>query len=425
MRTFSIAILIATFLAYAGCAKREESPGGAGEKQISFFTMQLRPTFDDYFHELFQEFENTHPGVKINWLDYPAQNYDTKLITSFMGSSPPDVINLTPQSLPKFVNRQTLVPLDDLLPQDIFDSYFQNVIKDACMMDGKTYALPWYLATAMTMCNMTIFRQAGLRVEDIPSTFEEMRDIAVTIRDKTDKFAFFPIYTESGTLRGLLIDAGVPILNDSETKALFNTPKAVEVFGFWADFYKDGLAPKEALTALHRRPIELYKSGRLAIFHTGPQFLKHVKADAPDVYQNTYVSPRLHWEGYEIYPIDVHNIVISAKSKHPKLAAEFAAFVTNGPNQLKFCKLTTIIPSVVEATKDPYFTDVDDTPEGKARKISVEQIEKGIVIPNPTKHPGKLSRVLDDVTEEVCLGNMTPGEGLEEAEEKWNEILKD
>ena len=419
-----VPLLLALALFFSGCGGSDEEQQ-PGVTTITFFTMQLRPTFDEYFQNIFDEFEKTHPDVNIEWQDYPAQDYDTKLLTSYMGDDPPDVINLTAQMVPKFTNRNLLLDLETVLPQETIDSYFQNVVDDACTVGDAVYALPWYLATSVGMVNMAIFREAGLTEEDIPETYEELWDVAEIIRDKTDKYAFFPIYTEAGALRGHLIDAGVDILNDDETKAIFNTPKAVEVFKFWADYYKEDLAPSEALTAMHRRPIELFKSGRLAIFQSGPQFLKHVKSDAPDVYKNTVIIPRLHWEGKEIYTIDVHNVAVSDRAEDKDLAAEFAAFVTNGANQLEFAKLTTIIPSVKSAVEDPYFTNVEDTPKGKSRKIAAQVIKKGVVVRTPKKHSGKLFRVMDQVMEDVCLGEMTPEEGLKYAEDKWNEILQD
>jgi ABC-type glycerol-3-phosphate transport system substrate-binding protein len=176
---------------------------------------------------------------------------------------------------------------------------------------------------------------------------------------------------------------------------------------------------------MHRDPIEMYKSGRLAIFHSGPQFLKHVKSDSPDVYQNTLVRPKLLWIDYETYGVDAHILAVSAKSNNPKLAAELATFVTSGASQLKFCKLTTIIPSVVKAAEDPYFTNVEDTPEGQARKIAANQVKKGTLLPTPQKNSGKLFREMDKMTERVCLGELTPEEGLKQLQDRWNEILKE
>ncbi len=421
-----LAVLLAAALFLSGCGNGDKpGEGSSGNIELTLVTMQLGPTFVPYFEDLFAEFEKLNPGVKITWLDNPAQDYDTKLMTSFMGASSPDVINLSPMMLPRFVERNMLLDLENHLSAEVLESYFPNVFERACTIQGRPYAVPWYLATAVSMVNMKIMKEVGLTEKDIPVTFEDMLTVARVIKEKSDKFSFFPVYTESGALMGHLMDAGIPIVDEKETRALFNTPEALKVFTFWADFYKDGLAPSEALTAMHRRPIELYKSGKLAIFHSGPQFLRHVKSDSPEVYADTVVFPRLHWSFHEHYPIDAHIMCVSSKTRQPKLAAELAAFITNGPNQLKFCKLATIIPSVKDAAKDPYFSQEDGTLEGRARVLSVESILKGNVIYTPLKHTGKLLRVLDDVTEKVITNRMTPEEGLRQAEEKWNEILKE
>jgi putative chitobiose transport system substrate-binding protein len=425
-RKYLCYLLLLTPLILCKCGEKpQETKPAPGVTEISIFTMQLRPMFDDYFLRLIGEFEKNHPSVKIKWLDYPATNYDTKLMTSFIGENPPDVINLPPQMLMDFAQRNTLAPLEGLVPRDVLDTYFPNVIRDGCMFGDKLYAIPWYLATTVAMINMKIFEEAGLTEKDIPTTNEELWEIAKTIRKKTDKFAIFPGYTEAGAMHGMLYDAGVPILDSTEKHAIFNTPKAVKVFKYWIDFYREGLVPSEALTAMHRRPIELYKSGKLAIFHSGAQFLKLVKSDSPDVYDKTVIRPRLHWKDRESCTIDVQLLSIAQKSRHPKLAAEFAQFVTNGENQLDFCKIVPIIPSVIKAAEDPYFTDVEDTPMGLARKYAAVQVKKGVVVRFPQKHSARLFKIMDDITEKVGLGQMTPEEGIKQAEDKWNEILRE
>jgi len=406
------------------CGKKpEETKPAPGVTDISIFTMQLRPMFDDYFLPLISNFEKNHPGVKIKWLDYPATDYDTKLLTSFVGGNPPDVVNLSPQMLMDFAQRNTLAPLEGLVPKEVIDTYFPNVVRNGCMFGDKIYAVPWYLATAVAMINMKIFEEAGLTEKDIPTTNEELWEIAKTIRKKTDKFAVFPIYTEAGAMYGMLFDAGVPILDPTGKHAIFDTPKAVKVFKYWIDFYREGLVPSEALTAMHRRPIELYKSGKLAVFTSGAQFLKLVKSDSPNVYARTVVRPRIHWKDNDTCTIDVQLLSIARESRHPKLAAEFAQFVTNGKNQLDFCKIVPIIPSVIKAAEDPYFTDVEDTPIGLARKYAAAQVKKGVVVHLPQKHSAKLFKIMDDITEKVGLGEMTPEEGIKQAEDRWNEIL--
>ncbi len=417
-------LLFLVILLWFGCSQQAgEEPSSDKKKiEISFLTMQLRPTFDSYFFELFEEYETANPHIKINWLDYPYQNYDTKLMTAFMGKNPPDVINLSTDAIHVYARGNFIRPIDDLLPPEVFDEYFSNMVEEGCRYNDRIYALPWYSTGEISLYNKKIFEEAGIDVENLPKTYEEVRKAAEIIHEKTDKFGIFPTYTEAGSLRHYLLEAGVPLLNEDGTKAAFYTPRAVEVFKFWTDLYKEGLVPSEALTAMHRRPIELYKSGRLAILGTGAVFLKQVKSDAPDIYENTVVGQKLRWKDGGVFFVALHTLALAQKSEHPKEAVEFAHFVTNAENQLKFSKLTTILPSNKEAMADPYFTDVEDTLTGRARKLSAEQAPEAVIVQVP-QQSRELFKIFDEITEEVCLGRMSAEEGLKKAAQQWNEVL--
>jgi len=403
-------------------ADEKSEPGNS--ITISFLTMQLRPAFDSFFLPLFQEYENTHPGVKIEWLDYPYQNYETKIMTSFMAGNSPDVINLGSESVPSFAQGGMLVQVDDLLSSRVIDSYLPNILEQGCGANGRLYAVPWYLAGSATFYNKAIFEEAGLSLDPLPTSYGQLPPLMKAVREKTGKFGYFPLYTESGALRGYLLEAGVPLLDKSGTRAAFNTPRGVEILKFWTDLYKENLVPSEALTAMHRRPIELFNTSKLAILETGPQFLRQIKSDAPEVYEQTVVGPDLGWPEMNLHVLVLQALSISSQSKNPTEAAEFAAFVTNAKNQLAFCKEVVILPSATAALDDPYFTQPEDTPEGLARLYSAQIARTGVIPPVP-RNSKKLFKVFDDVTEAVALGNMTAEEGLAKAETEWNRILSE
>jgi putative chitobiose transport system substrate-binding protein len=418
-----LAAVIAGMLVFAWVVSGG-TPSVAAEQQkrIQFFTMQLQPVYNDYINGLIKKYESLHPDVKIAWLDYPAEGYQQALLLKFMGKTAPDVINLGDDYLISFGERNVLLPLEGVVPRAALDTYFPDMLRDACSYKGTLYALPWYLALDITMYNKKIFEQAGLDPKKPPRTNTELADYAKIIKEKTGLYGFFPIYAEAGSLKEYLVDSGVRLVDETGKRAAFDTPEGVETLAFWSDLYKNGLVPKEALTAMHRRPIELYKSGKLAVFQSGPQFLKLVKSDAPEVYRNTLCAPRICGK-VERYPVIAANLAIARQSKRPKEAADFAAFVTNGENQLAFCKITTILPSVISAAKDPYFTHVEDTPEGQARKISAQQLFKGVVRWYPEKNRAELNRAMDDAMQKACLGRVTPKEALDEAARKWTELL--
>jgi putative chitobiose transport system substrate-binding protein len=423
-----IALIIVLSLLLFSCDGSSESGGskeqGEANREITFLTMQLRPTFDDYFETLIADFEASHPGVKVHWLDYPYQNYETKLMTAFLGGDPPDVINLSSETIPTWKGAGHIRPLDDLLDPSVAQSFVPSIIRDGCTLDEKLYALPWYLSAAIVVCNQQIFEEAGIPIDKPPAQYEEIPEICRVIQEKTGKFGYFPLYTEAGSMRGWLMDAAIPLVTADGKQAAFNTPRAVQVVKFWTDLYKERLVPSEALTAMHRRPIEFYKGGRLAVMHSGTEFLRQIKADAPEVYASSIIGPQLQWEGNDVHNISFHVVSVAKEADHPELAAEFAAYVTNAQNQLAFCKLTTIIPSVTKALQDPYFTDPEDTLEGKARQFAADHALKATVVrlPDNTK---KLFKTMDDIIENICLGKMTAEEGVAKAAEDWNRILNE
>lgn len=424
MRHLLCCCLAVGLLILSGCQKQTPPAESREKRTITFLTMQLQPTFNDYVTRLIAKYEASHRDTKIVWLDYPADQYETKLLARFISHDPPDVINLTYDMMLKFSERDVLLSLDDVISSKTFSSYFPRIFNEGCRYKETAYAVPWYLALAVTMYNEEILRQAGLDLEKPPTTYLGMAEYCRIIKEKTGIYGTLPVYTEAGTLKGYLLQDGVPLVDETGKRAIFNSPAGVETLTFWADLYKEGLVPRESLTARHRRPIELYQSGKIAFFCSGPQFLKLIKGDAPDVYAHTRIGPRFQGK-VEMYPVDLMVVSVAGETKYPKLSADFAAYVTNGENQLALCRLATVLPSVVWAAKDPYFVDVEDTPEGQARKVSAQQLPKATIVVTPLEHRAELDEAIDTATQKACLGVLTPKEALDEAAAKWTQILSE
>lgn len=425
LKHFTMPAFVAfTALVVASCLgppPRQETTDD-GRKLITFLTMQLRPTFDDYIHALIADFEAENPDVRVQWIDAPYGEYETKLMTSFLANLSPDVINLPSDSMLEYVEKGLLHPMDDYLTEEQVASYVPGLLFDAGRYDGRLYSVPWYASSAVLFINNAIIEEAGLTLADVPTMVHELPDFMRTIRNETGRFGYFPIYTEAGSMKNFFWTAGVPLLNEDRTAAAFNTPRGVEVMRFWTDLYRERLVPREAVSATHRRPIEMYKTGQLAILETGPQFMGQIENDSPDVYKNTTIAPLLRYPDSEQYLVALHVIAVSKQTVHPREAVQFAAHVTNAANQLAFSKRVTILPSSIAALEDPYFTDPDDSFAGQARAISAAQMRKSTVL-RPVPDANILFKILDDVTESVALGRMEVEEALNLAEERWNVIL--
>lgn len=422
---FSIAkvspILLFALLVLA-CSEKSDVP--EGKTEVKFLTMQLRPTFDDFFLELIKEYEAANPDIHITWLDFPYDNYNMKLFTSFMSDNAPDVINFSSEDALKFIDAGYVEPLNEYLTEEELGTYVPSILADAGTFEGNVYILPWYASSVTMFVNMAILEEAGLTKEDVPVYHEDLPGFVRTIKETTGKWGAYPLYTEHATVKFHLIEGGVPLFDDERTEAVFNTPRGQEVFDFWIDLYRKGLVPRSALTGTHRDPLQLFKAGDLAMLQTGPQLIGQVENDAPSVYENLAVFPQATWrETGPVHLIALHTIGVSSLSRNKPEAAKFAHFVTNSQNQLRFAKLVTILPSTTEALEDDYFINGDGSLTDQARIYSAQQIKIGRVF-RPEAPARKFYSVLESVTERAALGNMETDEALAFAEEQWNEILQ-
>lgn len=390
--------------------------------EIEFWTMQLSPTFDDYINGVIADFEEENPNVKVKWVDVPWGDMETKILTSVASKTAPDVANLNPQFAAKLAELDALVNMDEMVPDDVRSQYFEGVWASNTF-DGKTFGIPWYLSSQVTMYNTDIFEEAGLDPEKAPSTFEELKTVAEQIKEKTGKYAFFPALDGSHLLESMVM-MGVDLTNEEMTKATFNTTEGKEAFQFFVDLYEDGNIPREVLTEGHSKAVDLYQAGEIAILASGPQFLTIVEENAPDVLKATKTAPIITGKTNK-KNVAAMNLVVPKQSEHQQAAVDFSIFMTNAENQVEFDKLTAILPSIETALDDPFFNELpeDATPIDEARIVSASQLKDSEVLIPPMSNFEDLRTAMNEALHAAMLGQMTVEEALAQAEAKWNEIL--
>jgi putative chitobiose transport system substrate-binding protein len=399
---------------------------GTGTKQaatqvatIEFWTMQLQPQFTDYFKKLISNFESQNPGIKINWVDVPWAAMENKILTAVSAKTPPDVVNLNPDFASQLAGRKAWLDLDKAVPQEARSAYLPNIWK-ASTLNGKSFGIPWYLTTRLTIYNTELLKQAGINKP--PTTYAELAQATQQIKDKTGKYAFFITFVpqDSGEVMESLVQMGVTLV-DAEGKAAFNTPQGKAAFQYWVDLYKKGLLPKEVLTQGHRHAIDLYQSGETAFLASGPEFLKTIANNAPKIAQASAIAPQITGDTGK-KNVAVMNIIIPRASKHPDAATKFALFVTNDENQLAFAKAANVLPSTIKALSDSYFKDVPATASTveKARVISAAQLQQAEVLTPKLKDFKKLQKAVYDNLQAAMLGQKTVDQAVEDAAQQWN-----
>jgi putative chitobiose transport system substrate-binding protein len=411
--------LLSTILLSSLAACGGNAPRQSGE--IEFWTMQLQPKFTPFFKKLIQQFERENPGVTVRWVDIPWQAMESKILTAVAANTAPDVVNLNPGFASQLANRQALLTLNGRLTPDQQAQYLPNIWQ-ASSLEGKTFGLPWYLTTRVAIFNQALLQQAGLRQP--PATFAELATAARQLKAKTGKYAFFVTFVpeDSAEVLESFIQMGVPLL-DAQGKAAFNTPAGKAAFQFWVDLYQQGLLPQEVLTQGHRRAIELYQAGELALVQTGPEFLNSITTNAPAIARVSVAAPQITGSTGK-KNVAVMNLVIPKDTPNPKDALKFALFVTNSPNQLAFAREGNVLPSTTTALRayqqHLQQKSADNPALTQARWVSARQIDQAQVLIPAQRNSKALQKIVYDNLQAAMLGRKTVDQAVQDAADAWD-----
>lgn len=394
----------------------------AGEATIEFWTMQLQPKFTDYFQSLIANFETENPGIKVKWVDVPWAAMENKILTSVTANTPPDVVNLNPVFASQLAGRNAWLDLDTKISDAERSSYLPNIWQ-ASTLNGKSFGIPWYLTTRLTIYNRDLLQAAG--INKVPSTYAELADVAQKIKEQTGKYAFFVTFApqDSGEVLESLVQMGVTLV-DQEGKAAFNSPQGKAAFQYWVNLYQQGLLPREALTQGHRHGIDLYQSGETAFLASGPEFLNTIARNAPQVAQASAIAPQITGDTGK-KNVAVMNVVVPRVSQHPDAAVKFALFLTNDENQLAFAKEANVLPSTKQALADSYFQNVPDTASTveRSRVISAKQLQQAEILTPTLRDSKRLQKAIYENLQAAMLGQKTVDQAVEDAAQEWNNRL--
>lgn len=349
-----IITLILSGLLLVGCSNKTT------DKEVTFWTLQMGD-FAPYMNEVIQNYETSHSGIKIKWIDVPFSEGEKRTLAAVMTDCPPDLINLNPDFSALLAQKGTLEEIDSNKLAD----YTPEII-EALKYNGKTYSIPWYATSAITIYNKDLFNKSGLL--RLPKTYKELASVSEKIKDTTGAYSYLPTITENDTMLKILNKYGISKVQD------FNSIESQKVFNMFKTLYQKDLIPPETITMTHREALEQYMAGKIVFYQGGANFLNMIKENAPKVYAETDVTEQIKGSVGQ-NDFSVMNFVIPLKAKHKKEALDFCLYLTNEENQLKLAKLTNVIATNSNALNDNFYNDYSDL-TAKSRSISAKQIQK-------------------------------------------------
>lgn len=382
----------------------------------------MKPKFTQYFNDIVQRYEASHPGVKVEWVDFPWDIIQTKLVTRIVAGTPPALVNLNVPWADELARDGLLTPVDSLL-EGHRQRYLPGALQDLTF-HGKTYGFPLYSNVAVITYNKAIFKAAGLT--RAPQSLDEQLAYARQIAQRTGKAGLCPALSK---IDGLMLQQGLPVIADG--RAAFNSPAHVALVRKLAETYKAGGLLKDALFAEDNFPaaIDAYKGGRLGMLLAPPTAVKRIETDARDIYAQTDVAPApLGPTGIADGGWLIHfAIPARVEPKRLPVIGEFARFLTSDANQLAFAKQASVFPAAAAAASDAFFMQVPPN-AGAAEKAvaagAVSMPHARTMYVTGIEDYDELRRTLVKAVEAGVTGRQDIQRALDEAVAIWNRKLK-
>ena len=205
--------------------------------------------------------------------EYIGSDFFSKVFTNLVGNDPYDVITFNAYHTPQFLERNILMPLDDLIARDGYDlSDFDSKATEQWTYDGKLYGLTNDMGAFHCYFNIDLFEEAGITPPASTDrwTFDDLREWAQALT-KTDGDQIVQYGFASGANWSYEVWpnlAGQKAFNDEVSESLLGTEASVAAFESYQQLmHEDGSAVKPG--SLQTGANDLFLAGQLGILLDG------------------------------------------------------------------------------------------------------------------------------------------------------------
>ncbi len=404
---------------------------------ITFWTFWLSPTFDQYIKDTIARFNEAYPGVTVKWEDHQA-TFQDDLKASFAAGNAPDVINLSVSEgwVSDYATQGVLLPLDDVVPQNVKDMYFPGLWKEQ-LVNGVNYQFPWYEGINVDLVNTQIYTGtpktdadgkvtysggAGLKLEDFPKTLDGIPALCKTIKEKTGTLCDIRL-TVNDLIAQMVYEGNVKPISDDGKSFTFNSADAAAWLQMYVDMVKAGTVDKTVLvTDQDRVGLDLFTSGKAAFYATGPNLIRDVRANNPALYGYLGVVPAPVGKSGVIGK-GLMAISIKKDTKFPNASIALAQFFTNPKSMLEFSKIVSIYPSTPASYDDPFFSAKPVAIEDSAKPMAKDAVSKYADIVPTIPHKADVNAVILKHIQDALFNNVPVQQALDAAVAEANKLL--
>jgi multiple sugar transport system substrate-binding protein len=402
-------------LALAGCGSASDSdsdssPGGASGKLVVWDWKSGDAAAKSYVEKAKADFAKKHPGVTVEFVAQPFEQYYNLLGAAIQAGKGPDVVLFNGGG-------QIRDRVDALLPLDEYvgDDRQRLAGWDAFAKDGKTYGAPVTLQGHPIYYNKELYRKAGLDPERPPTTWDEFVANCEAITKATKAKCFAQGNKEGFGIQFFMSGLGSGILSTQEYddwvagKRNWTSPGVKRIFSLWKEVNDKGLNSDGAnSTAMFNDMFAVFQSakashvvGLMSDIGHWKDFAEFLEANNVGVMKSPVVTagttPSLPYDGGIGY-------AVAKWTKDPKVAADLVRSLTSTEALKAFYADAGAIASD---------TTIDASSSGPAVTTIVSDLKTG----KPALHVALSAKTLDlmgRLSQQLLSGSVTVDKAVEQ-----------
>ena len=367
------------------------------------------------YQRIADEFVADHPGTSVA-VEVTTGQFHQWFISRVAADLAPDIIRITPQQIGRYAANGSLVDISGTIPESYAEDYSEAFWAIGAREDG-IYGIFQHTDHFITYYRHDVMEELGITppssLEDAWE-WEEFLEIAAEVKQITGGYGFG--YGWSGPETAyrwmpLIYQNGGAFLGEDGLTPSMTTEEAVGALEFGRRWYSEELVSPGNMAKSGGGDVarDLFLTGQIGMMLNNPESIPQLDEEMPGEWGTTYMIRN----GHEASDLGGNALAVTRSSKHPELAAELVAHITNRERMIEFCHDGNWLPTRRSL-------NAEDIGYSEHVETMQQFIDQGTTIPiemvraQTGEYFSSLNSVFADYLDLCFLGELTPQETAEE-----------
>lgn len=321
--------------------------------------------------EILRPFLLKNPQLRVNVTVLNWESAWARINAAADTGQGPDVVELGSTWVASILSKNVLEPVPSELIQSLGGTgIFLPALWSSTHLyrDNTSYALPWYGGARVAYYRTDLFKQAGVRPDEAFANWgsfkQAMRKLqSLKINGKPIAALGYPGKHDWDILHNLapwIWNAGGDFLNRDQSRAMINSPEALQAITFFKSFAEEGLVPPSALEKDSAQIENAFFRGEFAVIFSGPWVLKVLSTEkAKGGQKESHTAGNF---SVASYPAGIRgnqtlfsgsDLAVMKSSKNKDEAWKLVQYLMSREAQVKYSMQSGMLPSRVDVLNDP------------------------------------------------------------------------